>query len=117
MNTHAQIMIRPHTTQSATESARQVLTLLSDYAVRNELEQFFKREWEIATGVAEAREAFEATVLKCEGEREELGQKYDALLNAAEYLLEAIDENRPADADKDVWGEVDAKAKELEALT
>lgn len=110
MNTHAP-------TQSATQSARQVLALLSDYAVRNELEQFFKREWEIATGVAEAREAFEATVLKSEEEREELRHNYNQSLKAAKALLYAIDENRPADADEKVWGEIDAKAKELEALT
>lgn len=105
------------TQQSATESARQVLALLSDYAVRNELEQFFKREWEMATGVTEAREDFASAVLKTEEEREELGHKYDKLEEAAKELLEAIDRNRPANASPEVWAEIDAHAKELEALT
>lgn len=85
MHTHAP-------TQSAAESARQVLALLSDYAVLNELEQFFAREWEIASRAAEKREAMDEEIARLEEEVENLKLKGDALADAAGDLIDAIED-------------------------
>lgn len=109
--------------QSATQSARNVLALLSDYAVRNELEKFFAREWEIATGLADAREALEARERELE-ERATSAEQYNDLAQeelselrkAARDILGTIDNLPDPMTDDPVWIELSDDAKALKSL-
>lgn len=85
----------PRQMSTVTDSAREVLRLLGEPGVLRELEQYFKRDWEIASELGAMRETFEARELGFDEEQEKLGRQYDALEDAARELVHAIDEADP----------------------
>lgn len=79
-------------TQTLAEQAESILSQIeNNYPLQLELETYFKRRWEIATGITQAREALEERIAVLEESAEEKDAEFDSLYMAAKELIYEID--------------------------